>query len=175
AHLVEDRRNREAARELPPRDVLTMAADKTWVRRIFAAGSVVSQDRALDVLSAYGIPCAATRVVASPEDAAEAAALLGYPVVIKQRTPLAPSDRAGGGLVFDLDEPEAVTAAARMLLARARRRSEDAALLVQRQAGRARELAIRVSADPTFGPMIGFGPGGTQALPGDQAIDLPPL
>jgi acetyltransferase len=175
AHLVHDRRNREAARELPPRDVLTVAPDKAWVRRIFAAGGVVSQDRALDVLSAYGIPCAATRVIASPEDAAEAAALLGYPVVIKQRTPLAPSDRPGGGLVFDLDEPEAVTAAARMLLARARRRSEDGALLVQRQAGRARELAICVSADPTFGPMIGFGPGGTQALPGDLAIDLPPL
>jgi acetyltransferase len=135
----------------------------------------LSQDQALDVLSAYGIPCAASRVVTSPEDAAEAASLLGYPAVIKQRTTLPPSDRPPGGLVFDLHDPDGVTAAARLLSARARRRSEDGALLVQRQAGRGRELAIRVSADPTFGPVIGFGPGGTQALPDDQEIDLPPL
>jgi acetyltransferase len=175
-HLVQDRRNREAARELPPREVLTVAPDKAWVRRIFAASSgVLSQDRALDVLSAYGIPCAATRVVTSPEDAAEAAALLGYPAVIKQHTALPPSDRPQGGLIFDLQDRDGVIAAARLLCGRARRRSEAGVLLVQRQAGRARELAIRVSADPTFGPMIGFGPGGTQALPADQAIDLPPL
>lgn len=175
-HLVHDRRNREAARELPPRDVLTVAPDKTWVRRIFAAsGGVVSQDQALDVLSAYGIPCAATRVVSSPADAAEAAALLGYPAVIKQRSVHPPSDRPPGGLVFDLYDPDNVTTAARLLSARASRRNEDGALLVQRQAGRGRELSIRVNADPTFGPVIGFGPGGTQALPGDQAIDLPPL
>jgi acetyltransferase len=175
-HLVHDRRNRDAARELPPRDGLTVAPDKAWVRRIFAASQgVVSQDQALDVLAAYGIPCVATRVVTHPADAAEAAALLGYPAVIKQRTTRPPADRPPGGLVFDLHDPDSVATAAALLSARATRRQDDGALLVQRQAGRGRELAIRVTSDPTFGPVIGFGPGGTQALPGDQAIDLPPL
>ncbi len=175
-HLVHDRRNREAARELPPRDVLAVAPDKAWVRRILAAsGGVASQDQALQVLSAYGIPCVATRVVTNPADAAEAAALLGYPAVIKQRSVRPPSERPPGGLIFDLYDPDSVATGARLLSALAKQRDEDGALLVQRQAGRGRELAIRVTADPTFGPVIGFGPGGTQALPGDWAIDLPPL
>ena len=35
-HLVHDRRNREAARELPSGKVLTLAPDSAWVKRIFA-------------------------------------------------------------------------------------------------------------------------------------------
>ncbi|HVY14001.1 MAG TPA: GNAT family N-acetyltransferase [Rhodopila sp.] len=176
AHLARDRRNREAARELPPRDVLTLAPDKAWVKRLFAGSArVLTQDQALDVLAAYGIPSVPTRVVTGPDDAASAAALLGYPAVVKQRSSLPPPERRAGGVVFDLHEPEGVVAAARLLAARARRRLEDEALLVQRQAGRGRELAIRVFSDPTFGPVIAFGPGGTMAHTGDTAIDLPPL
>ena len=37
-HLVRDRRNREAARELPPSRMLALAPDKAWVRQIFATG-----------------------------------------------------------------------------------------------------------------------------------------
>jgi acetyltransferase len=176
AHLVQNRRNREAARELPPRDVLPLAPDKAWVERIFAASNGrLTQDQALDVLTAYGIPIVPTRTVFAADDAAEAAALLGYPVVIKQRTDQAPEDRPPGGLVFDLHDADAVIPAARLLSARSRRRGEDGALLVQRHAGRGRELAIRMRVDPTFGPVIGFGPGGTHVLPCDEAIDLPPL
>ena len=48
--------------------------------------------------------------------------------------------------------------------------------IVQRQAGRARELRIAVADDPVFGPAIGFGLGGTAAdLLGDVALELPPL
>jgi acetyltransferase len=177
SHLVQNRRNREAARELPPRDVLTLAPDKAWVQRIFAASTNgrLTQDQALDVLTAYGIPIIPTRLVTEPADAADAATLLGYPVVIKQRTHDAPEDRPLGGLVFDLNDRDAVIPAARLLSARTRRRGEDGALLVQRHAGRGRELAIRMRVDPTFGPVIGFGPGGTHVLPCDEAIDLPPL
>ena len=47
---------------------------------------------------------------------------------------------------------------------------------MQRQVGRAREFAVRVRDDPTFGPVIEFGPGGTTAAAlHDVAMDLPPL
>lgn len=175
AHLVHDRRNREAARELPPRDVLTMAPDKQRVADLFAAGGVLTQEKALAVLAAYGIPCVPTRVAADAQEAAAAAALLGYPAVLKQHTALPPADRPPGGLVFDLHDHDSVVAAARLLSARARRRQEDTTLVVQHQVGRTRELAVRVYDDASFGPVISFGPGGTQALASEQAIDLPPL
>ena len=49
-------------------------------------------------------------------------------------------------------------------------------MLVQRQAVRWRELRIQVADDATFGPIIGFGHGGTTAdILRDVAADLPPL
>src|SRR6185312_10842271 len=48
--------------------------------------------------------------------------------------------------------------------------------LVQRQAARARELAVRVADDAVFGPVIAFGPGGIAAeIDSAWALDLPPL
>ena len=69
-HLVQDRRNRAAARELPHSTVLTVAPDRDAVRRVFAsmrrAGRLATmQDEALAVLCAYGIPVVPSRAVAS--------------------------------------------------------------------------------------------------------------
>jgi acetyltransferase len=179
-HLVRDRRNRDAARELPPGKVLALAPDKAWVRATLAAcrpgaRSALSQDRALDVLAAYGIPTVPTRPAANANDAAIAATLLGYPAVVKLRSAVRAADRPPGGLVFDLHDADGVLAAARLLSARAARRGEPQDLLVQRHVGRGRELAIHVSLDATFGPVITFGPGGTAPDPNDRAVDLPPL
>ncbi len=184
SHLVQDRRNRAAARELPSAAVLTVAPDRSSVRGVLAAirraGRIASmQDEALDVLCAYGIPAVPTRVAASPDDAAAAAALLGYPAVVKLRQHERPSVRASGGLALDLHDAAEVVVAARLLAARHARRTPDAhgnALLVQRQAAHARELRIQVMDDPTFGPVISFGQGGTTAdIAHDIAADLPPL
>lgn len=182
AHLVQDRRNRAAARELPPSRVVSVAADQGEVARLFrqvrADGRCdLAQDEAMAVLAAYGVPTAPCRVVIAPDDAADAAALLGYPVVVKLREIGPPAGRARGGLMLDLASAQEVRLAARMLAAR-RGASAAAppALLVQRQVARARELLVRVADDPMFGPAITFGQGGTAAdVLGDRAMDLPPL
>ena len=173
-HLVQDRRNRAVARELPARTVLTVAPDVAWVRTIFgkarAAGRLgLTQDESLDVLAAYGVAAVPTRCVAGPEDAVPAAELLGYPVTVKRREASAPADRTHGGLALDLHTAAGVAAAARRLA------EDDAELLVQYQVGRGRELAVRVADDAIFGPAIRFGSGGTDPHPSDQAADLPPL
>ncbi|HEX4368307.1 MAG TPA: GNAT family N-acetyltransferase [Rhodopila sp.] len=179
-HLVRDHRNREAARELPPSTVLDLIPERDRVRDAFAATRAdgrltLTQDESLDILSAYGIPTVPTRLAAGVPDAADAAALLGFPVVLKRRDTVAPADRLPGGLVLDLHDAAQVTAAARLLSTRAQRRGTAAELLVQRAVGRAREVAVRVADDATFGPVIAFGGGGTEAAPRDRAIDLPPL
>ena len=179
-HLVHDRRNRAAAREQPPSTVLQVAPDSDAVRRVLATirrtgRRATMQDEALDVLSAYGIPVAPSRAVASADDAAEAAALLGFPAVVKLRQSVRPNERASGGLALDLHDPAEAAAAARRLATRTTEPGE-LPLLVQRQAVRWRELRIQVADDPTFGPIISFGHGGTTAdILRDVAADLPPL
>jgi acetyltransferase len=182
-HLVQDRRNRAAARELPPSRVLTVAPDRAEVRRIIAraraAGrATLGQDEALDVLSAYGVPTTPSRLSASAEDAADAAATLGFPVVAKLRRFVRPTAQRRGGLALDLHDRAEVAAAAATLLARAARADPEteATVLVQRQAARGREVMLRVADDPMFGTVLAFGQGGTVAdAMHDVAFDLPPL
>ena len=104
-----------------------------------------------------------------------AADLLGYPAVVKLRDSAAPADRLSNSLVFDLHDAAHIVSAARLLAARAARHGGTGELVVQRHAGRGREVAIRVSDDGTFGPTITFGAGGTTPNPADLAVDLPPL
>ncbi|MCU0986100.1 MAG: GNAT family N-acetyltransferase [Acetobacteraceae bacterium] len=184
--LIRERRTREAARELPPSTVLAVAPDRDVVRRLLAdaraAGrSSLTEDEAAAVLSAYGIPVAPSRVAADAESAAEAAAALGPPVVLKVRSPDLPHKTDVGGVVLDLDSPAAVHAAALAMAARIDRLAPGArreGFLVQRQIGRAgaRELFVRLGRDRLFGPAISFGQGGTAAgIAADMAADLPPL
>ncbi len=182
--LLEQRRARDSARELPPSTVLSLAPDRAAVRTLFQearrAGRVgLLQDEALSVLSAYGIPVVPSRAALSVEDAADAAMLLGFPAVLKLRRSAQPRVGGPGGVALDLDGAVAVRAAAVQLDRRRQRIGEDGlaeGFLVQRQVSRAREIRISVSDDPIFGPAIGFGQGGSAAeLLGDMVFDLPPL
>jgi acetyltransferase len=185
-HLVQDRRNRAAARELPPRDVLRIAPDQADVRRAFrrarTAGRVMlTQDEAMTVLAAYGVPTVPSRPAVGGEEAAYAASLLGFPVVLKRRRADRPDPATKSGLVLDLRDAEQVRGAAAMLERHRADRTEggeaeDPGFVVQRQVGRSRELLMRVEEDPVFGPIIAFGQGGTAAqFMRDVAVDLPPL
>ncbi len=178
--LVEQRRARAAARELPPRAVLSLAPDREAVRRLFDrvrqdGRSGLLQHEALAVLSAYGLPIVPSRPAQAIEDAVAAADVLGYPAVLKLARSQRPDRRGPGGVVLDIPDAEGV----RRAVAQLERRREGPAVegyLVQRQVGRARELRLTVQDDPVFGPAIGFGPGGSAAeLLGDVAIELPPL
>jgi acetyltransferase len=182
-HLVQNRRNRLAAAELPPSTVLAIAPDRYDVRRQIdrarAAGQTeLSEEIALSILGGYGLPTVPTRPVASPEDAMAAAELLGFPVVLKLRREQGrlPGQRAG--IVLDVSNPEETRRVAQALLRRARMDQPPLApLFVQRRVGRTRELRVRVWVDAMFGPVIGFGQGGGASATalGDMAVDLPPL
>lgn len=183
AHLAQHRRNRAAAAELPPRAVLHLSPDRAAVRRILdatraAARVELAELDALAVLAAYGLPVLPHRTAADAEAAADAAAALGWPVVLKRLARGLPHKSAAGGVALDLGSRGAVRAAARAM--RARFAAEHPGVpfdgfLVQRQAGRAVELAMRLADDAVFGPWIGLAPGGAAAGLGATAIELPPL
>ncbi|MGK7866107.1 bifunctional acetate--CoA ligase family protein/GNAT family N-acetyltransferase [Falsiroseomonas sp. E2-1-a20] len=183
-HLLHDRQNRAAAAELPGRQVLALQPDRAAVVAILAAARAegrlsLAEDEALAVLAAYGLPVVPGRVARGVTEAVNAAARIGFPVVLKLRSPDIARKTEIGGVALGLRSTVAVREAAEAMLDRARRERPEARIdgfLVQRQAGRAQELRMRLGDDAMFGPYIAFGLGGTAAdLLGDEGFDLPPL
>ena len=142
--------DRETAAEL------VAAADEGWLD---PAGA-----RAL--LEAYGIPVVPERLAASPDEAVAAARELGLPVVVKTAAPGAHKTETGG-VALDLDDDASVrTAAERM----------GGPVLVQPMVGGGTELLAGLVQDPTFGPLVAFGPGGVLAeLIGEASFRIAPL
>jgi len=181
-HLINNRRNRAAARELPPSKVLTVAPDREDViSRLAAAGAAgrhaLVQDEALGILAAYRIPVIASRHVSTADAAAAAAAELGFPAVVKLSHPDLPTNSLAGSVALDLADAPAVRAAALAIEARLEGgMPTGAGFVVQRQAPRGVQLRILVQDHAVLGPTIAFGAGGGD--PDDLtalAADLPPL
>ena len=86
-----------------------------------------------------------------------------------------------GGVILGLRTRDSVVEAAKTVLARARSARPDASLqgvtvqpMIARHAPR--ELIVGIADDPTFGPVIVFGRGGTAVeVINDKALALPPL
>jgi acyl-CoA synthetase (NDP forming) len=129
-----------------------------------------SQARAL--LAAGGVPFVPAREVSTPDDAAAAAAEIGYPVVLKALGLLHKSDV--GGVVIGLSDEPALRAA----FADVRERLAPPAFSVERMApvGDGVELLVGARWDARFGPVALVGLGGvyTEVL-GDVAVALAPV
>jgi acetyltransferase len=187
-HLATDRRNRAAAAELPPRDVLRLTPDRAAVRSIIDTAReesrlTLTEQEALAILAAYCQAVVPGEIAADAAAAEHAASRLGFPVVLKVSSPDLPRKTEIGGVVLGLDSPMAVRQAAEAMLARIRREYPAVrlhGLLVQRQVGlgtpKAHELRLHLGDDPMFGPWISYGRGGTASdFEPDVAFDLPPL
>lgn len=129
------------------------------------------------LLDCYGIPCVRTEFAASDEAAAAIAARIGGTVALKAsaRGLLHKSD--AGGVLLDLDGPRAVTAAARRIRQSvAKAGYELDGFVVQQMAPAGVELLVGVVHDPSFGPVVACGAGGTTAeLLKDVAVRITPL
>jgi acetyl coenzyme A synthetase (ADP forming)-like protein len=142
------------------------------VDRDAAAAIVAGADRWLDpaetraLLEAYGIPVVAERLAASADEACATAAEVGYPVVVKTAAAGAHKTETGG-VALDLADDVAVREAFERI---------GAPVLVQQYVTGGAELLAGVVQDPTFGPLVAFGPGGVLAeLIGDAAFRLAPV
>lgn len=102
----------------------------------------------LALLREAGVPVAVGSVVESPEEASEAARLLGVPVVLKVQIPLGGRGKAGGVRVAG--SPEAARATAEALLRTEIRGHRATQLLVQQRVEVAEALFVAVTYDPTI-------------------------
>ena len=129
------------------------------------------------LFACYGLPLVATEVVATPAEAATAAARLGRPVALKAVATGLVHKTDAGGVRLDLQGGEEVLSAATEIRdAVARAGHELEGLVVQPMAPAGVELLLGVVHDPSFGPVIVCGAGGTAAeLIGDVAVRITPL
>src|SRR5581483_1103710 len=127
-------------------------------------------------LAAAGIPIVAERLAADPEQAAAAAAELGFPVAVKL-CGRAIAHKTERGLVrLGMGNAGGARAAAAELLAQARPEDGDVQVLVSRMVSGKRELIAGMVDDPTFGRCVMLGIGGIFAeLLRDVAFRLAPL
>jgi acetyl-CoA synthetase (ADP-forming) len=128
------------------------------------------------LLARYGVPVLAERTVGDADGAVDAAAALGYPVVVKLCGDRIAHKTERGLVRLGLRDPDAVRDAATALLAAARPDDGDVALLVAPMVRATRELIAGVHVDPQFGPTVMVGVGGVLAEAiADVAFRLVPL
>jgi acetyl-CoA synthetase (ADP-forming) len=136
----------------------------------------LSEAESKALLARHGTPGPDADLVASADEAAAAAARIGFPVVLKLCGPAIAHKTERGLVKLGLRDAAAVEAAASELLAAARPEDGDVGLLVGSMVGGARELIAGFVRDDEFGPCVMLGIGGifAEAL-GDVAFRLAPL
>jgi acetyltransferase len=156
-------------------------ARATVARALGENREVLTEPESKAILAAYGIPVVETRVARELRDVGPAARELGYPVALKILSPDITHKSDVGGVALNIESPEELERAAAAMLARCRESSPGARIegfTVQQmiRRGGAHELIAGIAVDPTFGPTIVFGQGGTAVeLIADRALALPPL
>ena len=139
---------------------------------------VLLEDRAIDVLSGFGLSFPATAIAESDDEARRLAGQIGYPLVVKAIAEGLHHRAQVGAVALGVTERTLDSD-----LARVRGNARNAVgpragvrLLLQRQAGAGNEMIVGIQRDPVFGPVILVGLGGVWSeLLDDVSFGLPPI
>jgi acetyltransferase len=142
--------------------------------------TLLTEVESKQVLAAYGIPVADTRLAATEAEAVAAAEAIGYPVVAKLYSRAITHKTDVGGVKLNLTDADGVRGAYRSIReAVVDRAGTDAfeGVTVQPMINyTGYELIVGSSVDSQFGPVLLFGLGGTLVeVIRDRALALPPL
>jgi len=155
---------RRPAGTVPQVDGIDTAAAETIVSR--AGDRWLTPPETRELLSSYGLPLVEERVAEAVEQAVDAARDLGFPVVVKSAVAGAHKTETGG-VALNLGDETAVREAAERI---------GAPVVVQQMVEGGTELLAGIVQDPTFGPLVAFGPGGVLAeLIGEAGFRIAPL
>jgi acetyltransferase len=188
-HVVRWSEARDALMQTPPSMPEQFSPNLNAARKVIDA-ALMDRRGWLDPLeisalfAAYGIPIVSSILAANPDEAASQAAEFigaGLPVALKILSQDIQHKSDIGGVRLNVMTATAVRSAAAEILDRARTirpEARIAGIIVQPMIVRpqARELIVGFADDPTFGPVIVFGRGGTAVeVINDKALALPPL
>jgi acyl-CoA synthetase (NDP forming) len=153
-----------------------MPAKKTADSRLT---DVKTEQGAKHVLKLAGLPVLSEQVCSTANAAAKFASEIGFPVVAKIASPDILHKTEIGGVLLNLQDAKAVESAFETLLARAHQHMPNAQIdgvLITPMVKGGVETILGVQVDPTFGPMILYGAGGTAVeLFKDVALASAPL
>ena len=124
----------------------------------------LSESSAKAILGQWGIQHPPEYLVSSETEACQRAADLGYPVALKVSAPALLHKTEIGGVSLDLANEPALRSAYRALLSRMQKSLPDGAwegVLVSKMAPPGLDLILSGGRDPTFGPYVLLGTGGT--------------
>jgi acetyl coenzyme A synthetase (ADP forming)-like protein len=125
------------------------------------------------LLGAYGIPFVHSVRASDTAAAVAAAEEIGYPVALKLDVPGIVHKTDVGGVRLGLADAQAVALAAEDLLGSF---GVEAAVVLQPMVPAGVETIVGVVENPSFGPLVMFGLGGTATeVLGDRALSLVPL
>lgn len=188
-HIVRYREGLDVAMQTPPSLPEDFAPDVAAARAIIQSAlkdkrSWLNPVEITELLAAYAIPIASATLARDPDQAARAATAIlaaGNTVVVKISSPDILNKSDVGGVRLNLTSERAVHDATAEILQRARTMRPKARIdgvtihpMILRP--RARELIAGLADDPTFGPVVVFGRGGTAVeVINDKALALPPL
>ena len=187
--LVRYARIRKGLLSIPPRETLTFRRDRERAAEIIdpaaaSAAGFINWPKAHEVLAAYDVPVVDAGLARSPEEAAAIAGRIigrGRRCAMKIVSPQVIHKSDVGGVRLDISSAEEAREAAAAMAESVRRAVPGATVegfMVEEMMERRRaiELIVGLADDPTFGPIILFGAGGTAVeVIGDKAIALPPL
>jgi acyl-CoA synthetase (NDP forming) len=148
------------------------SVDNARAQRVVSEALDVAEDAWLtpsqtrELLEAYGIPRVPERVADSVDVAVDSANELGLPVVVKSGEAGAHKTETGG-VALNLADEDAVREAAERI---------GPPVIVQPMVKSGVELLAGIVQDPTFGPLVAFGPGGVLAeLIGEAGFRIAPV
>ncbi|HPS31981.1 MAG TPA: acetate--CoA ligase family protein [Anaerolineaceae bacterium] len=142
-------------------------AHKNTVRAVLEANSgklSLGEFETRAMLAAYGITNVPGDLAVNGEQAVEIAANIGFPVALKIVAEGVLHKSDVGGILLNLSDGESVRAGFEALLARIRAQFPQtgiAGAMVEKMAPKGLEVIVGMRRDPTFGPMMMFGMGGT--------------
>lgn len=146
---------------------------------IGAGRSELSEIEAKQILDAIGIPVATAHLAQSAEEAAELAARVGFPAVLKVVSPQAVHKSEVGGVELGLGSPAEVRAAFERIrhgLAAGRPGARFDGAAVQAMATPGIELIVGMTRDDRFGTLVMVGLGGTLVeIFKDTALRIAPI
>ncbi len=161
-------------------DVDKEATAKIFDEELAAGRTQLVELKALDAFRHYGFPIVPYELGTSADHAAEAAAKIGFPVVMKISGPKILHKTDVGGVKLNLENEDQVRSAYKEMIASVRDKMGDDVevwgVLVQKMLPKGKEIILGMTRQPQMGPLLMFGLGGiyTEALK-DVSFRLAPI
>jgi len=167
-----------------PGTVRNFQTSRTDVQKIIDAARAegrtsLLEDEGREVLRAYGLPLPKSILVVNADEAAAAAAEIGYPVVMKISSPQIIHKSDAGGVRVGLQDEEQAREAFEQIVANAKKYDDGAEIrgvLVAEMVGGGKEMIIGSKLEPGFGPVVMLGLGGIYVeVLGDVTFRMAPI